>query len=188
MMAEQHPPVGRHIVHAVVVAFGRGLARVVESQYALGNEPAIEAVSDEINDEGRSHEPHGIDTFTASEREPGEGDSAGSGQHAPQENGRKLVHDASALENNVRRSNPAQGQYRKFRSVPPSAAQQQADFRALRVPPKNRLHPPLRRRKARFPFVCSLVSPTPGTWQRKRGRRSAANAGVGDGFRMLPVP
>jgi hypothetical protein len=97
MMAEQHPPVSRYVVHAVVVALGRRLARVVESQYALGNELAIEAVCDEINDESR-HEPHGIHTFTAPERERGEGESADSGQHAPHENGRKLVHDVSPVE------------------------------------------------------------------------------------------
>ena len=70
-MAEQHPAAGRNEVAPVVQPLGRRRAPVVQAEYALGQEPAVEAVGDEVGADGGEHQPGGADGLAAVEREYG---------------------------------------------------------------------------------------------------------------------
>ena len=76
VVAVEHPLVGRHVVHAVVVPHGGRRPRVVEPEHLLGDELAVEAIRDEIDAERRGHQPDRVDALAATERECREGERA----------------------------------------------------------------------------------------------------------------
>ena len=83
VVAVEHPLVGRHVVHAVVVPHRRRRPRIVEPQHLLGDELAVEAVGDEVDAERRRDQPHRVDAFAAAERQRGERERADDGDGGP---------------------------------------------------------------------------------------------------------
>ena len=95
VVSEQHPPVGGHVVHPVVVALGRRLPRVVQPQDLVGDEFAVEPIGDEVDADRGGHQPDRADVLAAAQCERGKRKRADDGYHRPQQHGRDLVHDTS---------------------------------------------------------------------------------------------
>jgi hypothetical protein len=75
-MAEHDVSVGRHVIEAVVMPLGRRNAGVVQFQDFVGNEPAVEAIGDEVNADRRCNEPRSAHRLIVIERDSGKGKCA----------------------------------------------------------------------------------------------------------------
>ena len=82
MVAEQHPPVGRHVVGAVVEDFGRGGVVVARAHDLHLDQPGIEPESDDVGADRGDHEPHRVHGLAAGERDDRPGDGADHGDDA----------------------------------------------------------------------------------------------------------
>ena len=76
MMAEQHPPVGRHVVGAVLQYLGGRGVVVARADDLLLDQPRIEPVGDDVGADRGDHEPDRIDRLAADERDDRPGDRA----------------------------------------------------------------------------------------------------------------
>jgi hypothetical protein len=85
VVAEQHVAVRRHVVEAVVVFIGRGLATGVEAHHLLGDIQAVEAVRDQVDADGRDDDPDRVDGFAALEGDVGERGCAYERKRSPSE-------------------------------------------------------------------------------------------------------
>ena len=97
MMTVKHVLVGRHVIHAVVMALGRRHAGVVEPEHLVRDELAVEPVGDEVDAERGGHQPHCAYVFAATQGERGKGKCADDSDQRPQGNGHELVHDSPPL-------------------------------------------------------------------------------------------
>src|SRR6185312_10016793 len=87
MVAEEHPPGGRHEVPAVGQPLRRGGPAVVETEDPLGEEAAVEAEADEVGPDGGEHEPGGADRLATVQGQDAPGGGAGEGDEEPREFG-----------------------------------------------------------------------------------------------------
>ena len=79
MMAEQHSPVGRHVVGAVVENFGRCGVVVARANDLHLDQPGIEPESDDVRADRRDDKPDRVDRLAASERDDRPADGADHG-------------------------------------------------------------------------------------------------------------
>ena len=95
VMAVEHPLVGRDVVHPVVVAHRRCHPARVDLQHARGDVHAVVAVGEEVDRQGRRHEPDGAHGFAALERNGGECETADDCDRTPDQDRHEPVHVAS---------------------------------------------------------------------------------------------
>ena len=82
MMAEQHTPVGRHVVGAVVKDLRRGGVVVAGVDDLCLDQPRIEPVSDDIGADRRDDEPHRVYRLAPNEGDDRPGHRAEYGDHS----------------------------------------------------------------------------------------------------------
>jgi hypothetical protein len=67
VVAEQHPPIGGHVVGAVFVDFRRRGVIVARANDLHLDQPRVEAEPDDVGTDCRDDEPHGVDGLPAQE-------------------------------------------------------------------------------------------------------------------------
>ena len=72
----EHVFVGGDVIETVVMAHGGGRPRRVELHDIPGDEERIVAIGDQVDGDGRDHDPEGVDVFAASAADDREGDRA----------------------------------------------------------------------------------------------------------------
>ena len=82
MVAEQHPPVGRHVVGAVVENFGRRGVVVARADDLHFDQPGIEPEADDVGADRRDHQPHRVHRLAPGERDDRPGDRTDHGDDA----------------------------------------------------------------------------------------------------------
>lgn len=79
MVSEYHPPVGGHVVGAVVEDFGRGGVIVAGTDDFHFDQPRIKPEPDDVGAARCDHDPDRVDRLVAEERDDGPGESADHG-------------------------------------------------------------------------------------------------------------
>ena len=82
-MTEDDVSVGRNVVEAIIMAFGRRHARVVQLQDLLGDELAVKAIGDEVDADSRGHQPGRANRLIAIERDASKCECAQRGYTRP---------------------------------------------------------------------------------------------------------
>ena len=85
MMAEDDHAVGRNEVAAVVEALRRRGTRGIDRQHARRNPGRVEAVAQQVDADGRGHDPEGVDRLVPVERDAPRGKGPHHGQQRAQQ-------------------------------------------------------------------------------------------------------
>ena len=83
VMAEHDPSMGRNKIPAIVEAYGRRRAAVIDTQHTRGDPGAVEAIADGVDADRSDHDPHRIDRFAAMQSKAGDCKGAGQGNENP---------------------------------------------------------------------------------------------------------
>ena len=92
VMAVEHPPLRRHEVAPVVEPLGRRGPPPVETHHAIGDEPRVEAIRDDVGADARDDDPRRVDRLAARERDERKRDSPEDGDNDPDQYSSNSVH------------------------------------------------------------------------------------------------